>query len=140
MRISIKGTYSIRIMTKVAELAEDKLATVSYLSEATNISEKYLEKLINKLLKAQLLLSFRGANGGYKLAKKASDISVRDILKVTEGNMKTVSCIDDEKNCAMYANCSTVDLWLGLTKVVNDYLESISLADIVSKNITKIKG
>ena len=138
MKISTKGTYSIRIMAQIAKLDEDKLATVAYLSESTNISEKYLEKIISKLLKANLLVSFRGSSGGYKLFKKPSEISVKEILNATEGNMKTVSCIDEGKNCDLSSKCLTMNLWAGLTRVVNDYLEGITLEDVVNKNI-KVK-
>ena len=134
MKISTKGTYSIRIMTQIAKL-EGKLATVSYLSETTNITEKYLEKLISKLLKANLLLSFRGSNGGYKLSREANNISVKEILNATEGNMKTVSCIDEGKSCDLASKCLTVNLWAGLTKVVDEYLRKISLQDVIDKKI-----
>ena len=135
MKISTKGTYSIRIMAEIAKTETDKLATVSYLSEKTNISEKYLEKIINKLLKSELLISFRGANGGYKLNKPASEITVKQILSATEGNMKSVSCIDEGKNCDMASKCLTINLWAGLTKVVDDYLKSITLEDVINKKI-----
>ena len=137
MKISTKGTYSIRIMTQIAKLEEDKLATVSYLSETTNISEKYLEKIISKLLKAKLLVSFRGSSGGYKLAKSPKEITVNQILDATEGKMKTVSCMEEGRVCDMAAKCLTVNLWAGLTKVVNDYLSKITLEDVVNKNFTK---
>ena len=134
MKISTKGTYSIRIMAQIAKI-DDKLATVAYLSETTNISEKYLEKIISKLLKANLLISFRGSNGGYKLAKKPNEITVKEILNATEGNMKTVSCMEEGNSCDMFSKCLTVNLWAGLTKVVNDYLSKITLEDVVNKNI-----
>ena len=135
MKISTKGTYSIRIMAQIAKLEEDKLATVAYLSETTNISEKYLEKIISKLLKANLLVSFRGSSGGYKLFKKPSEISVKEILNATEGNMKTVSCIDEGKSCDLSSKCLTINLWAGLTKVVDDYFSKISLQDVIDKKI-----
>ena len=135
MKISTKGTYSIRIMAEIAKTGEEKLVTVCYLSEKTGISEKYLEKIISKLLKAKLLVSYRGVFGGYKLAKPASQITVKDILNQTEGNMKSVSCIDEGKNCHMATKCLTVNLWAGLTQVVNSYLSKITLEDVINKNI-----
>lgn len=135
MKISTKGTYSIRIMAEIAKTGDNKLATVSYLSEKTNISEKYLEKIISKLLKANLLISFRGANGGYKLVASPNEITVKQILSATEGNMKSVSCIDEGKNCDMASKCLTINLWAGLTKLVDDYLKSITLEDVINKKI-----
>lgn len=137
MKISTKGTYSIRIMAEIAKTQDVKLATVSYLSEQTNITGKYLEKIISKLLKAKLLISFRGSSGGYKLSRQASDITIKDILNATEGNMKTVSCIEDGKNCDLSNKCLTVNIWAGLTKIVNDYLSKISLEDVITKKVKK---
>ena len=139
MKISTKGTYSIRIMAEIAKTEDNKLATVSYLSEKTNITEKYLEKIISKLLRAKLLVSFRGANGGYKLNKSANKITVKQILNATEGNMKSVSCIDEGKNCDMASKCLTINLWAGLTKVVDDYLTGITLEDVINKKIKLAK-
>ena len=137
MKISTKGIYSLLIMTHIAIEKEDKPITVSLLSEKTNISEKYLEKLVSKLLKAKLLVSFRGANGGYKLARDAKEISVREIMGATEGNMKSVSCVDSDSNCGFSEKCLTASLWLGLNRVMNNYLENISLDDVVNKRINK---
>ena len=135
MKISTKGTYSIRIMAEIAKEEESKLSTVVSLSNKTNISEKYLEKIISKLLKANLLVSFRGSNGGYRLTKLPKEITVKDILNATEGNMKSVSCIENGKNCDMASRCLTVNLWAGLTKLVDDYLKNITLDDVINKRI-----
>ena len=135
MKISTKGTYSIRIMAEVAKIEGEKLATVSYLSQKTNITEKYLEKIISKLVKAKLLVSFRGSSGGYRLSKPSNDITVYQILNATEGNMKSVSCIEEGKNCDMSSKCLTINLWAGLTKIVNEYLNKITLDDVNNKKI-----
>lgn len=135
MKVSTKGTYSIRIMAEIAIINDSKLATVAYLSEKTNISEKYLEKIISKLLKAKLLVSFRGPFGGYKLSKPASEITVGEILNSTEGNIKSVSCMEEGKNCDLSTKCLTVNLWAGLTQVVNSYLSKITLENVINKNI-----
>jgi len=134
MKISTKGTYALRIMTDIA-LNGDGNVTVSSLSAKTNISEKYLEQIIGKLTRAKLLASFRGTNGGYKLSKPAKDISVKEILQATEGSFKSVSCLEDGVKCDLEAKCLTVNLWAGLNKVINDYLASVSLDDVVNKNI-----
>ena len=134
MKISTKGTYAVRIMTDIA-LAGDNNVTVSNLATQTNISEKYLEQIIGKLTKAKLLTSFRGTNGGYKISKPAKDISIKQILQATEGNFKSVSCLEDGVKCDMESKCLTVNVWAGLNKVINDYLASVSLEDVVNKNI-----
>ncbi|MBQ8451652.1 MAG: Rrf2 family transcriptional regulator [Clostridia bacterium] len=134
MKISTKGTYAVSIMTEIAK-NENSFTTVSVLSSTTGFSEKYLEQIVSKLLKAKLLLSFRGSNGGYKLAKHANEISVGEILRATEGNMKSVSCMEEGAACDLASKCLTVNVWAGLNKVVNDYLNSVSLDDIVNKKI-----
>ena len=138
MKISTKGTYALTIMTNIAKIGNDKSMTVSMLAEKTNISEKYIEQIVSKLLKAKLLISFRGANGGYKLSKKASEISVGEIMRSTEGNMKSVSCMEEGAKCDMLEKCLTVNVWVGLNKVVNDYLNSVTLDDIINKKV-KVK-
>lgn len=138
MKITTKGTYSLRIMTEIAKANKDQFVNVSMLSDKTKISEKYLEQIINKLLKAGLLISHRGLNGGYKLKKPANEISVGEILRATEGNMKSVSCIETGKKCDMFERCLSVNVWVGLDKVVNDYLNSVKLEDVVKKQI-KVK-
>lgn len=134
MKISTKGTYALRIMADIA-LAGENNTTVSGLSAKTNISEKYLEQIIGKLVKAKLLTSFRGTNGGYKLSRPAKEISVKQILQATEGNFKSVSCLEEGVKCDMEAKCLTINVWAGLNKVINDYLSNVSLEDVVQKNI-----
>ena len=135
MKVSTKGTYALVIMTEIGKIEEDKCITVSSLSEKTNISEKYLERIVSKLLKAKLLLSFRGNNGGYKLSKAPNEISVFDILSATEGNVRSVSCMEEGATCARFEKCLTVNVWAGLNKVINDYLKSVTLEDVINKRI-----
>ena len=135
MKISTKGTYALRIMVEMGKMDSDKCITVPILSEKTNISEKYLERIVSKLLKNKLLISFRGSNGGYKLAKEPNQISVFDILSATEGNIKSVSCMEEGASCDLFEKCLTVNVWAGLNKVINDYLKSVSLDDVINKRI-----
>ena len=139
MKVSTMGTYSLRIMAQIAKESQDNTVTVSYLAEHTNISEKYLEKIVNKLLKAGLLISFRGASGGYKLSRPADSISVREILSATEGDMRSVSCMEAGATGELDAKCLTVNLWAGLNKVINDYLSGISLDDVINRKIVNKK-
>lgn len=134
MKISTKGTYALRIMTDIA-LAGENNVTVSNLASTTNISEKYLEQIVGKLAKAKLLKSYRGTNGGYQLSKPPKEISLKQILQATEGSFKSVSCLEDGAKCDMQTRCLTVSVWAGLNKVINDYLSSVSLEDVIKKNI-----
>ena len=134
MKITTKGRYALRIMLELAVIKDGKLLTVGELSNKTRISEKYLEQIIGKLTKAKLLISQRGANGGYKLARNTHDISIGEILRSTEGNVKTASCMDGKK-CERFEKCLTVNVWLGLDRVIKNYLDSVSLFDVLNKQI-----
>ena len=140
MKITTKGRYALRIMLELASIKDDKLLTVGELAGKTKISEKYLEQIIGKLTKAKLLFSQRGSNGGYKLARSTMQISVGEILNATEGNIKTVSCMENGNNCARFEKCLTVNVWAGLNKVISDYLNSVSLYDVLNKQITLSKS
>ena len=139
MKISTKGTYALNIMVFIAKSPAETYTTVSSLSEQTRISDKYLEQIVSKLLKANLLTSSRGSNGGYKLAKSAKNITVAEILQATEGSMKSVSCMEQGAKCDLEHKCLTVNVWAGLNKVVNDYLSSVTLDDVVNKKIKYTK-
>jgi len=103
------------------------------ISRRQEISVKYLEQITSLLSKFGLLLSVRGPQGGYKLAKKPSEYTVGEILRITEGDLAPVACLTTPENtCPRKENCATLSLWEGLSKVINDYLDSKSLEDLVS--------
>ena len=87
MKISTKGLYAVRFMLNLAEHGGDKLVSLKEVSEAESVSKKYLEQIVPNLVSAQLVKSVRGAAGGYRLARPASDITVLDVLAVTEGTL-----------------------------------------------------
>ena len=93
MKISTKGLYAVRFMLNLAEHGGDKLVSLKEVSEAESVSKKYLEQIVPNLVSAQLVKSVRGAAGGYRLARPASDITVLDVLAVTEGTLAPVSCL-----------------------------------------------
>lgn len=100
-----------------------------------DISKKYLEQIVPMLNKAELLKTNRGYQGGYALVKTPDKYTVGEILRVTEGCLSPVSCLQYEENsCPRKADCLTLPVWEGLYKVVNDYLESITLQDILDKS------
>ena len=93
MKISTKGLYAVRFMLNLAEHGGDKLVSLKEVSEAESVSKKYLEQIVPNLVSAQLVKSVRGAAGGYRLARPASDITVLDVLADTEGTLAPVSCL-----------------------------------------------
>ncbi len=129
MKISTKGRYALQIMVEFAS-HDGEVLSLKSVAEAQDISLKYLEQIVPMLVKANLLTSFRGANGGYKLALKPDAITVAAVLNATEGNMAVVSCID-KKTCAKIHHCPIRKCWDKLNTLINDYLHNVSLAEIL---------
>ena len=101
-------------------------------AERQNVSKKYLEQIIPMLNKASVLRTERGAQGGYMLARTPDQYTIREILELTEGSLSPVSCVDEgAPACARSADCPTLPIWQGLSKVVRDYLDGITLQDIL---------
>ena len=134
MKISTKGIYALRIMTDMAG-KPNELWSASMLAEKNYISAKYLEKIISKLLKGGLLESFRGSSGGYKLSKTPDKITIGDVLSLTEGKMRTVSCVSKTGKCDLMPKCLTAGVWLKLDSIVNEFLNSTTLEDVINQSI-----
>ncbi len=133
MKISTKGRYALRMMIDLAEHMEDGgYVALKDIARRQDISKKYLEQIVPILNRSDFLLTNRGYQGGYRLARKPSQYTVREILELTEGSLAPVSCLDGGANgCERGAGCPTLPLWQGLNKVIRDYLESISLQDLL---------
>ena len=138
MKISTKGRYALRLMLDIAIHGTDENVSIRDVAERQDISTKYLEQIVSMLVRIGYLRSVRGAQGGYRLAKKPSEYTVGDILRVTEGSLAPVACLDDTENqCERVKECPTIKLWEGLYRVVNEYVDSITLEDIVNDTITE---
>lgn len=134
MKISTRGRYALRFMIDLAQRDTAEYTALKDVSKRQEISIKYLEQITSLLSKFGLLQSVRGPQGGYKLAKKASDYTIGEILRITEGDLAPVTCLVESKNSCPKANeCSTITFWEGLNKVINDYLDSKTLADLVNE-------
>ena len=138
MKISTKGRYALRLMMDIA--AHDKEGYVSLKDAAArqDISVKYLEQIAGMLSKAGLLHSGRGAQGGYRLAKEPEAYTVGSILRLTEGNLAPVACLEGTENrCQRCGECATLDFWTGLYAVVNEYIDRFTLADLLAEQARK---
>lgn len=132
MLISTKGRYALRVMIDLAEHQADGFIPLKIIAERQNISEKYLESIIKLLVKAKLLNGLRGKGGGYHLTKAPEQYTVGSILRATEDSMAPVSCLEPGSDaCPRAAECRTLSLWRGLDKVINDYLDHYTLADLM---------
>ena len=140
MKISTKGRYSLRLMLDLAKHYEDGPLSLTDISERQNISKKYLEQIVPLLTKNGLLTANRGHMGGYRLAKAPSEITVAEVVECTEGSLQPVSCMaSDSKECPQQLECLTLPVWQGLHNVVREYLQSISLQDILdNKNASML--
>ena len=132
MKISTKGRYAIRLMIDIAEHSDGGNVSIKDVAQRQNISIKYLEQIVNMLSKTGYLKSQRGSQGGYKMTRLPDEYTVGDILRVTEGDMAPVACLEDEVNqCPRAKNCPTIGFWTGLYKTINDYLDGTTIADLV---------
>lgn len=131
MKVSTKGRYALRIMIDLAINRNGKYISLKDIAKRQQISNKYLEQIIAMLNKAGFLETARGNNGGYRLAKEPSEYIVGDILKATEGDLAPIYCITDEGACDRKENCKTFSFWKGLDNVINDYVNSKTLEDLI---------
>lgn len=131
MLISTRGRYALRVMIDLAEHRSDGFIPLKQIAKRQEISEKYLENIIKLLVKAQLLNGLRGKGGGYRLTKDPDQYTVGGILRLTEESLAPVSCLESE---AAMAECRTMPLWEGLAQVINDYLDNITIADLIQSD------
>lgn len=134
MKISTRGRYALRLMLDLALSNPDQYVTIRRISERQEISYKYLEQIISVLDRGGCVKSVRGSQGGYKLARPAEEYTVGMILRLIEGNLVPVACMEDEPNqCPRSSKCVTLDVWKQLDDAINNVLDSITLADLANK-------
>lgn len=135
MLVSTKGRYSLRVMIDLAEHQSDKYIPLKEIAARQEISEKYLESIIKLLVKGKFLTGLRGKGGGYKLTKTPDQYTVGSILRLTEESLTPVSCLEkDAPSCPRMAACRTLPLWKGLDKVITDYLDNVTIADLMQQS------
>ncbi|MBR2134043.1 MAG: Rrf2 family transcriptional regulator [Eubacterium sp.] len=134
MKISTKGRYALRMMLDLAQNQQDGFVALKDIAERQSISKKYLEQIVPLLNRSGVLRTTRGYQGGYMLSKSPDKITVGDVLRITEGSLAPVACLDDEVNlCERSDNCMTLGVWQGLYDTITNYLDSITLQDIIDK-------
>ena len=125
MKISTRGRYGMRLMLSLALHANDEIQTIKSISKEQHISEKYLEQIISPLNKAGLVRSFRGAQGGYTLAKAPEDITAGEILRVLEGS--------ENQACPMFSQCACLTIWSDIKQAIDQVVDRYTLADLVKE-------
>ena len=132
MLISTKGRYALRVMLELAGHEINEVVPLIAIAEKQQISEKYLESILVVLSKAGVIDGLRGKGGGYRLNREPKDYSVGEILRLTEGSLAPVSCLEGDFNhCDRAAECKTLPLWKKLDTLICDYLDSVSLEDLL---------
>lgn len=141
MKISTKGRYALRLMLDLALNNTGEYITIKSIAARQEISEKYLEQIITLLSRAKYVKSTRGAQGGYMLAMEPTEYTVGMILRLTEGSLAPVSCLDtDENECVRNGECVTLDVWKDLNDAINKVVDNVTLADLVEKQKTKVSN
>ena len=133
MMVSTKGRYALRVMIDLCESPKGKYVTLNDIANRQQISEKYLESIISVLVKAKFVVGIRGKGGGYRLTKDPTEYTVGSILKLTEKSLAPVHCLAEHPNkCPRQEDCKTLPLWQNLNEMVNSYLESVKLSDLLT--------
>ena len=142
MKISTKGRYAVRVMMDIAEHdGGDEFVKANQISARQGISAKYLEQIIAILNKAGYVNSVRGAQGGYKLAQPAENYTVGMILRLTEGSLFPVACMDEEINsCSRCNSCEPLEVWKQISDAINNVVDNVTIADLLHKKQNREKG
>lgn len=131
MKISTKGRYALRLMLDLAINNTGEYIPIKRIAERQEISEKYLEQIITQISRAGFVRSVRGSQGGYQLANPPEFYTVGMILRLMEGELSPVACLDEPGNCDRADRCVTVDVWRKIKDAVEDVVDNITLADLV---------
>jgi len=139
MKISTKGRYALRLMLDLALQDPGEYIPIKSIAGRQDISNKYLEQIITVLSRAGFVKSTRGSQGGYRLARKPEEYTVGMILRLIEGNLVPVACMEDQPNqCPRSAQCATLEVWKELNDAINGVVDNITLADLVARQKAKM--
>lgn len=139
MKISTKGRYALRMLIDLAENRERGFVSLRDIAERQDISKKYLEQIVPLLNKSDYLLTNRGFQGGYQLAMEPDQYIVGHVLRLTEGSLAPVACLDKPKRgdgCGRCDDCITLDMWKDFYRVITDYLDNITLQDLLDRKFS----
>lgn len=136
MLISTKGRYALRVMIELAMHSQEEFVPLRDIAMHQQISEKYLEAIMKKLVKEEFVIGLRGKKGGYRLARIPSSYTVDSILSVTEGSFAPVTCLEQgEVSCSRADSCITLPMWEDLNKLIHRYFEGITLKQLADRGM-----
>lgn len=130
--ISTRGRYALRVMIDLAEHKNDGYIPMKEVAERQGISLKYLERIMPALSKNNLVQGVHGKGGGYRLSRLAEEYTVGEILRLTEGDLAPVACLEcDAKECSRKSECKTLSMWTKYYDMTNEYFDGITLAELL---------
>lgn len=133
--VSTRGRYALRVMIDLAEHSDDGYIAMKTIAERQAVSLKYLEKILPLLVSEKMIEGICGKGGGYKLTKAPEEYRVGDILRLTEGGLAPVACLEcNAEPCSRSEQCRTLPMWKELDKRITDYLDSVRLSDLMKKS------
>lgn len=136
MLISTRGRYALRILIDLAEHNDGKYIPMKDVALRQELSLKYLERILPVLTKNSLVSGVQGKGGGYRLSRKPEEYTVGEILRLTDGNLAPVACLEcDAKVCERASECRTLEMWTNFFKMTNDYFDGITIADLMKKDL-----
>ncbi len=132
MLISSRGRYALRVMIDLAEHDDGAYIPMKEVAQRQDISLKYLERILPILVGAKLVEGLHGKGGGYRLTRKPEDYRISEILRLTEGDLAPVACLEcNAEKCKRTAECRTLPMWMELNRRVNEYLDNVTIADLM---------
>ena len=139
MIVSTKGRYALRVMVHFAKRGGEDYIPLKEIAEAEGISQKYLESIMTLLSKGGFVDAVHGKGGGYRLNRKPEDFTVGSILKLTEGSLAAVACTSQgAAACSRTTCCQTLPMWEKLEKMIDEFFEGITLADLLKEGKTEL--
>ena len=135
MLISTKGRYALRVLVDLTQQKSTDPVPLRDIAARQEISEKYLESIVKSLVQAKILKGSRGKGGGYRLMKSPKECTLGSVLRLTEGDLAPVSCLEEGVvNCERASECPTLPTWMRLNSLIQQFLDSVSLADLMEED------
>ena len=131
--ISTKGRYALRVMADLAQQGKEGYLPLKEIAERQELSEKYLESILKVLVREKLLVGVRGKGGGYRLTRAPEEYTIGDILRLTEGGLAPVACLEEgAAPCPRREGCSTLPMWKNLNGLIQQFFDGVTLADLIA--------
>ena len=134
MMVSTRGRYALRVIIDLAENGNDGYIPMREVASRQEISLKYLERIMPLLVSENLVEGVHGKGGGYRLSKDPASVTIGQVLRITEGDIAPVACLEcNAEECSRIEDCRTLPMWSELNSRINDYLDNVTIADLMKK-------